>query len=134
MIVSNILNAIKKLNSKINDLQGKILYENTSGTTGTVTLSDSSSNYKYLEIFYRSNDDLYGSIKVSNPNGKNIVIVSAIPHNNSNNCYLKSTSLNINSNKITVNSYSEVALKSNGELTVDTDKNCIYITKVLGYI
>lgn len=114
--------------------EGETLYESSSGTTGTVTLSKSSHNYKYLEIFYRTNDDLHGNIKVDEPNGKDVIILSAFPHNNSNNCYLKSTSLNINSNKITVNSYSEVALKSNGELTVDTDKNCIYITKVLGYI
>ena len=30
------------------------LYYNTSGTTGTVTLSESSSNFTYLEIYYGS--------------------------------------------------------------------------------
>lgn len=134
MIINNILNAIKSLNNKINNFQGKNLYENNSGTTGTITLSDNANNYSYLEIFYKTNDDLYGSIKVDKANGKDIIIVSTISHNGSNNCYLKSTSLNINSSKITVDSYSEVALKANGELTVDTDTNCIYITKVIGYM
>lgn len=31
---------------------GYVLYEDSSGTTGTVTLNDSVSNYDYLEVYY----------------------------------------------------------------------------------
>lgn len=48
------------------------LYNNTSGTTGTVTLSDSCSNYNYIEIFFGDLGTTYGnnSVKVYSPNGK----------------------------------------------------------------
>lgn len=36
----------------LNRIDGTTLYENSSGTTGTVTLSETSANFSYLEIFY----------------------------------------------------------------------------------
>ena len=36
-------------------LQGKNLYNNSSGTSGTVALSESASNFKYIEVFYSKN-------------------------------------------------------------------------------
>lgn len=47
-----------------------VLYENNSGTAGTVTLSDTAENYYYFEIFYKTNDNLYGSHKVNSPQRK----------------------------------------------------------------
>lgn len=38
----------------INKLQPVVLYDNTTGTTGNVSLSDNSNNYKYLEIYWES--------------------------------------------------------------------------------
>lgn len=47
------------------------LYSNSSGTTGTVTLSSSASNFSYLEIFlYKDNTSGWWSVKVPSPNGK----------------------------------------------------------------
>ena len=51
----------------------KNLYNNTSGTTGTVTLNESAANFTYLEIFYFDNNNCTAhSIKVYSPNGKNV--------------------------------------------------------------
>lgn len=49
-----------------------ILYSNSAGTTGTVTLSETSANFTYLEIYYGIKDEvnIVDSIKISNPNGK----------------------------------------------------------------
>lgn len=51
------------------------LYENTSGTTGTITLSQSAANFAYLE-FFLTKDTASGwwSVKVPSPNGKNVQI------------------------------------------------------------
>ena len=47
------------------------LYSNSSGTTGTVTLSDSAANYSYLEIFLsKDTNSGWWSVKVPSPNGK----------------------------------------------------------------
>lgn len=115
-------------------LEGEVLYNNTSGTTGTVTLSDSAANYYYLEIFYKNNDGFHSSTKVWSPNGKDVVLVSCTPINDNHNCYLKSTQYSISGTKITPEKYSEVAFYAKGDLNVDDSENRISIVKVLGYI
>lgn len=48
----------------------KILYENTSGGKGTLTLSESAANFNYIWIFYAYDGSSMKSIKIHNPNGK----------------------------------------------------------------
>lgn len=61
-------------------LQGPIqakptgLYANESGTTGTVTLSETAANFNYLEIYYSKNGSYYNCTKVSAPNGKKVCL------------------------------------------------------------
>lgn len=62
----------KVLNDKYN---GTVLYDNSSGTTGTITLSETAANFSYLEIFYgiRNSSGVwshYSSVKIFSPNGK----------------------------------------------------------------
>lgn len=47
------------------------LYNNATGTTGTVTLSETSANFTYIEIFYILHTGQYMSTKIYSPNGKN---------------------------------------------------------------
>ena len=56
---TNLVNAINEVNSYT--LRPTILYSNSSGTRGDITISGSTSTYKYLEIFYRDNDNNYSS-------------------------------------------------------------------------
>ena len=54
-----------------NMIERNNLYSNTSGTTGNVTLSETSANFDALEITYKdSTNSRYGYIKVYNPDGK----------------------------------------------------------------
>lgn len=58
----------------------KNLYNDSTGTTGTVNLSETSANFNYLEIFYYAkiaNTNYYNSVKVYSPNGKKAVLISA---------------------------------------------------------
>lgn len=111
----------------------RTLYENNSGTTGTVTLSDSTANYRYIEIYYKTNDNYFGSTKVYDANGKNVVLLLSNPTNNSARSYLKSTQYNISGTKLTPQKYSEVRLDAGG-VTVDEASNLISIVKVVGWI
>lgn len=53
----------------------KSLYDNSSGSNGTITLSESSANFTYLEIFYFDNQyKYYSSVKVYRPNGKKVIL------------------------------------------------------------
>lgn len=49
-----------------------VLYNNTTGTNGTVTLSASAANYNHMRIYYRgdSNAPWHHSMDVVSPNGK----------------------------------------------------------------
>lgn len=53
------------------------LYNNSSGTTNTVTLNDSAANYSYIEIYYRGNSAAYLFQKVYAPNNKNVSLTDA---------------------------------------------------------
>lgn len=47
------------------------LYNNASGSTGTITLNESVENFEYIEIFFTDNNNkVGGSVKVYSPNGK----------------------------------------------------------------
>lgn len=111
-------------------LSGKVLYNNASGTAGTVTLSDSVENYTYLEIFYRSSgDNACGSVKVFNPNNK-LVHLGTI-HYIADYDYAKFALVNVSGSMITFNQNYQIILKNNG--STYSAENAIYITRVVGY-
>lgn len=111
-------------------LSGNVLYNNASGTAGTVTLSDSAENYTYLEIFYRSSgDNACGSVKVFNPNGK-LVHLGTI-HYIADYDYAKFALVNVLGSMITFRQNYQITLKSNGSSY--SSENAIYITRVVGY-
>lgn len=111
-------------------LSGNVLYNNASGTAGTVTLSDSAENYTYLEIFYRSSgDNACGSVKVFRPNGK-LVHLGTI-HYIADYDYAKFALVNVSGAMITFRQNYQIILKSNGSSY--SSENAIYITRVVGY-
>lgn len=111
-------------------LSGKVLYNNASGTAGTVTLSDSVENYTYLEIFYRSSgDNACGSVKVFSPNGK-LVHLGTI-HYIADYDYAKFALVNVSGSMITFNQNYQITLKNNGSSY--SAENAIFITRVVGY-
>lgn len=117
---------------EVNDvcLSGQVLYNSTSGTAGTVTLSDSAENYTYLEIFYRSSgDNACGSVKVFSPNGK-LVHLGTI-HYIADYDYAKFALVSVSGSMITFSQNYQITLKNNG--STYSAENAIYITRVVGY-
>ena len=111
-------------------LSGKVLYNNASGTAGTVTLSDSAENYTYLEIFYRSyGDNACGSVKVFSPNGK-LVHLGTI-HYIADYDYAKFALVSVSGSMITFSQNYQITLKNNG--STYSSENAIFITRVVGY-
>lgn len=51
-------------------IDGTVLYNDSTGSNSSLTLSTSASNYSYVEIFYRSYFEVYNSVKIYNPNNK----------------------------------------------------------------
>lgn len=110
-----------------------VLYNDASGTNSTIILNDSATNYEYIEIIFRNNDNSYQSTgKLYNANGHTIYLIS-IGVNSSGKSWLKATEVTLNGNKITFsNNYSEITLANSSSVSV-THTNTNYITRVLGY-
>lgn len=116
------------MDNKIQSLKRVTLYENASGTNTTLTLNDSVANYEDIEIFYKSNDNAYSSVKVNNANNKNIVLVNMTPNATNNVLYVKATIVKAQNDSITV--VDGLEGYGSGGITAG-NKN--YIVKVVGY-
>lgn len=120
-----------KINPSLIDLSSVTpveLYNDATGTTGTVNLSETSANYTYLEIFYRQAQytSIYSSVKVYKPNGKQVSLVAIQADGNG--AGIASAYVSISGNKITKVA-SNVYWTNGG----NQNTNVIYITRVIGY-
>lgn len=110
------------------------LYNNTSGTTGTITLSESAANFTYLEIFYGKTTDYLNSVRIHQASGKKVALSISYYDNNSTYSQLLSKQISISGTSITnVSGQSGFAniYASNHEVG---SANQIYIYKVTGYM
>lgn len=112
----------------------KDLYNNTSGTNGGVTLSESAANFNYLEVFFsvnRGNQISYNSQKIQNPNGKDINLNAVVRDVGQGVMYMESTLYNISGTSMVwrIKGSSHNYTNSVGFY----DSNTIYIFKVVGY-
>lgn len=122
-------------NSNGNILGEKILYDNSSGTTGTVTLSESVANFSYLELFFKdSSYGYYNNIRIYSPNGKNVVLSTS--HVFSQSGTIMVSTRRIKFSETTVSNYSgtnnDYGHLNSWNNSISTD-NRISITKIIGY-
>lgn len=112
------------------------LYNNDSGTTGTVTLSSSAANYSYLEIFYGKDTGSIHSVRVYNPQGKSASLIMGYYANNGTSSFqqIQTKIVKISGTSITTNSNSTgLSNISYGNSVYIYNSNDIKIYKVLGY-
>lgn len=110
-------------------LNEKVLF--TGDSNAAITLSETSANFKYIEVFFRDNDNTYSSVRVNNPNGK-YADISTISRWGST-LYIKQKRIAIAGNKIANGNKTEVAFTTAPKIAIDTNANNIYITRVVGY-
>lgn len=131
------------INPILDGLTGYSLYSNDSGSSGNITLSESAANYEYLEIFYKNVDNIYSSVRVKNPNTKNVGLLIPVSFTggsgnsglfalHSRTITISGTNINTLSTNNNGNYYAGFALWENGSPSVEKN-NYIYITKVIGY-
>lgn len=123
-----------------NFVNGTTLYSDNTGTTGTVTLSESVANYRYVEIYFKSSNDLRnGSIKLETSQHRAVLQLFFLNDTTTQQItqqILKD--IEINGTSITVVRPRIIFFTSNLEdysnATVTQSKeNTIYIYKVIGY-
>lgn len=112
------------------------LYDNASGSTGTVTLSDSAANFSLLEIIVGYSDKVIcGNAKIYQPNSKSVDI-SASTVGGTKSIGMSRTRCTISGNTITQsNNYkTQISLTDSGTVTWATPTaNNLYIYSVIGY-
>ena len=130
-----------KANGEINDdelymtpesdsygVRGVILYSNSAGSTGTITLEDDASNYEYIDIYFKQHEytPIYNSVRVYSPNDKQVDLSArqAEPGGTG----IASAYVHIKGNSITKKG-SNVYWTNGG----NQGKDVIYITRVVGY-
>ena len=109
------------------------LYSNSSGTSGTITLSETAANFNYLEVYYAlTTDSGYSCSKAQSPNGKkvNLQIVNGIATNN---ISIAGCTISISGTSITFSAGKTIAIASGFTLNGFSNTNEIKIYKILGY-
>lgn len=132
-VTADDMNEIKNV---VNDFNPVVLYNNPSGSNGSITLSDSVANYSYIDIFYKSNDDYIGSKRIPAMNCSTELLAYQSNASSEDAFYIKVRVVSISGTSITTrgqsnNYYKEVLLSSNGVNIYPN--NYIYIIKVVGY-
>lgn len=124
----NIEEAIEEATSELKSkIEGTVLYEDSIGTTGEVTLNDSILNYKYIEI-YGNYLGRYCYTKVSAING--IQTALQVIQRSTNSVYLRFSDCFLSDTKITRFNYSELLI---GDPVYEGNVDIITIYKVIGY-
>ena len=119
----------KILNNKLTPV---VLYNNASGTQGTITLTDSVANYKFLIVTFKR-DLGYFSIIVDAPNNTQITVPTTFyQEGNPNSMYIYSSKLGFNNNIVTYIYHGLSYLPNGGTISVGNDDN-VRVVKILGY-
>lgn len=113
-----------------NAINGYVLYNNDTGSVGTITLSDSAANYDYIEIFYSKNRAYNSSTKIYKPNGKTASLITGY-RSGSNFIQMQIAIIEINGTSITKTAPALINF-DNGVFNIfDTDEMSIH--RVVGY-
>ena len=111
--------------------RGVLLYDNSEGTNGTITLYDDVINYSYIEIFYRSGNYFRNSGKVE-IRGTNLHLGTLTSINPTGGfMYIDCRSVKVQGTTITTENHTHAAIE-NGS-TYSNNGNSIFITRVFGY-
>lgn len=111
-----------------------VLYDNSTGITGNITLSESVNNYKYVEIFHTQYQGYQNSTKVDLTITNKITLMNAVwlsNQGNYNGFYIDTKQITIADNQITVNGYGSLYYNDSG--CRKENQNNINIHKVIAY-
>lgn len=121
----------KPLILELKEKDGTTLYENETGTTGNIALSEKLSNYKYIKVFWKVGNNNRGE-EVSVALNKNINL-SLIDFTDSK-IWLHTKTMIMEDTKLTVKRYKEYSIIDSSQWTpYGTSTNSIAIVKVVGY-
>lgn len=131
---SGIVHNKQKLNEII--LNSVILYDNSDGSSGDITLSDSAENYQYIDIFYRNEAHHHASMRVYSPNEKKVTLISMTQNNSGSytGVYFRNKIVLISDTSIRTHLSSQFFITGNNACGMNLEASSLtFITKVIGY-
>lgn len=113
-------------------LNGTVLYENADGSNETITLNDSASNYKYVEIYFKTSEHgILGYKKVYNPNNQVTDLTTTLY--SSGFIRIDTARVILNDNQLNFKENNcAYAIIANESTTITTNPT-IVVTRVVGY-
>ena len=114
-------------------LEPVTLYDNSSGTSGTITLSETAANFAYIEIYFFTNKNYYANCKVYSPNGKIVSVNCANTYTSVGVLQFVFTRLTISGTSVTFSDNSYANMVHNGGSFIGSPADYIKIYKIVGY-
>ena len=119
--------------SKMENPQGfpqrEVVLHTSTGTNSTITLSETSANFAYMDILYKTSNGSFDSMRIFNPNGFSANLISGNYYSSA--VYIQNCVVSISGTSITFGSNAQVGLSSAG-VAVATG-SYISIVKIIGY-
>ena len=108
---------------------GITLYENINGTNLELEMVDSKENYSYIEIFFRTANNISNSVKIKSEESYATLETMLFSYNNS--FIIYSRTINLNEKNISNYSSKKINITNNNIELVDSNE--IFITRIIGY-
>ena len=123
-----------KGNFLLNDksLKSETIYSNAAGETSSVTLNKDVSEFSVIDIFYKNYDGYYNSVRVENPNGKTVQLLTCSPNSSANGTYFRVAMANISGTTITLSNRMQSWIQNSTAQATALDA-AIKVVKVIGY-
>lgn len=132
-VVNNNASELAIAKARVDDLTPVILYQDNTGTTGNVSLSDSSSNYSVIEIIYRKSlHEMCGSIKIDMNDGSGS-LTGMIDYSNASIFQIEAENISISGSTITRGTARYINFVYATNTFVSGTETGFTIFKVIGY-
>lgn len=124
-------NMEKAINELKEEKDGTTLYENKTGTTGDIALSEKLSNYKYIKVFWKVGDNNKSEeVLVTLNKNINLSLIDFVDSN----IWLHTKTMLMEDTKLKVERYKEYSIKDSSQwIPYGSSTNSIVIVKVVGY-
>lgn len=112
-------------------VDGTTLYENETGTTGDIALSEKLSNYRYIKVFWKVGNNNRGEeVSVALNKNINLSLIDFIDST----IWIHTKTMTMEDTKLTVKRYKEYSIADSSQWTpYGSSTNSIAIVKVVGY-
>lgn len=108
---------------------GITLYENINGTNLELEMVDSKENYSYIEIFFRTANNISNSVKIKSE--ESYATLETMLFSSTNSFIIYSRTINLNEKNISNYSSKRINITNNNIELVDSNE--IFITRIIGY-